>query len=285
LIYEVPAVEEVEEVERFERPDPDRHPAWFALAPSEAIERVRNGQLQPSLLLKPLYVRKRRGRIAEFFFDSWSALAPHEAGELQRGRVLRLRGADLIRPRGRRPYYRSRADQRQSNNLSNLPRYTCFRSRLLGEWVLNAQRQFSYLSDGSEDAHWQAESEIPEQTALEIACHLANAYGLMRDWVQAVGWRGVLPSTTWSDFDNAGFAPGDLPQALSREDVLDDMTELARQLADAVAFLRDENLDFSSFVPLLASEATTRQLVERFVDYIWHRYGIVHRAVDAARQE
>lgn len=89
---------------------------------AEVLRRILAGELA-KVMLQPSAVRRKNTIITELKFTSGVSFSVSEAIALQQRGVIAVVGCQLIRPRGKRPYFRDAPDADPSNNLESLPRF------------------------------------------------------------------------------------------------------------------------------------------------------------------
>lgn len=178
--YQVPREGEIVDIQNFIRPDPVRKPRVFAITPDDARGRVNRSQLKVATIINPERVRVRSGRVSEIYFSEGIALAPAEAGRMHIGRVLSLTRLKLIKPRGLPPYYRTKPDVFEHNNLTQWPAYEAYRSWKLSLELAENHRQYrSYLEDVSQEL-WSFAPSADSQTVGASMFHLVSGIALLR---------------------------------------------------------------------------------------------------------
>lgn len=90
------------------------------LAIGDVLRRIANRELM-RVDVTPVAVRRRKTMITDLKFDSGIDLTVEETIALQSRRVLTVVGCQLIRPAGKRPYYRDVPDDDPTDNLEGLP--------------------------------------------------------------------------------------------------------------------------------------------------------------------
>ncbi|MFN8424240.1 MAG: hypothetical protein U0470_12975 [Anaerolineae bacterium] len=90
------------------------------LAIDDVLRRIANRELM-RVDVTPVAVRRRKTMITDLKFDSGIDLTVEETIALQSRRVLTVVGCQLIRPAGKRPYYRDVPDDDPADNLEGLP--------------------------------------------------------------------------------------------------------------------------------------------------------------------
>ncbi len=280
LLYWVPRHQEILDVERFRRPDPERYPDLFELSPEEVDQWVSEGKLK-RCTLTPTHVRMRGGHVTEIYFDARGALAPFEAGNLQIRRALWVKGYKLITPRNGRPYYRSDPDRYESNNLSSLPPYECWRSRTRSLEFEDVTRAMIALSVGDwNDIYSRIDPTWPECRLIsERVYRFASAYPLIQTLIEAAGGKGPIPETTFFDLDHAAYDPTWPVDEIQPVDAENWLPSLMRPLVDCVASLDDNALDRLSYVPLVGDTVSTWWLTGRLLDHLWHWHRLAQDAV------
>ena len=88
----------------------------------DVLRRIANRELL-SVELTPVAVRRRKTMVTDLKFESGIDLRVEEAIALQSRRVLSVVGCQLIRPAGKRPYYRDVPDDDPGDNLERLPTF------------------------------------------------------------------------------------------------------------------------------------------------------------------
>ncbi|HAA03227.1 MAG TPA: hypothetical protein DCE18_07635 [Syntrophobacteraceae bacterium] len=280
LFYRVPNYDKIIGLDQFKRPNPDRYPDLFELTLDAAAQWVADGKLKRSII-RPAYVRLRSDHITEIYFDSRVGLAPFEAGNLQINRVLWVRGFKLIIPRNGRPYYRSNPDKYQSNNLSSLPVYECWRSRIRADEFIDVTNAMIGLAQGSWGRVYQ--NGDPGDSAIRLiseqAYRFASAYPMIQALITAMAEQQPIPPTTFYDLDHAAYDPEWPVDEMSPVDAENWLPRLVEPLAAGVATLDDEALDLMAHVPLIGDTVTTHWLTGRLLDHLWYWYGLVFRGV------
>ncbi|MEO8083571.1 MAG: DUF3892 domain-containing protein [Ardenticatenales bacterium] len=92
------------------------------LAIGDVLRRIANRELALATLT-PVAVRRERTMITDLKFDTGLDLTIEEAIALQTRRVLAVVGCQLIRPAGKRPYFRDVPDDDPGDNLEALPTF------------------------------------------------------------------------------------------------------------------------------------------------------------------
>lgn len=278
LLYRVPRRDEIVEIDRFQRPDP-RKKSVFLLNWEEVIKRVAEKQLRKSVLIRPERVRVRDGRITEMFFDTRVALAPFEAAEFQLNQVLTVLGARLVRPRQGRPYYRTKPDAFEHNNLPNLPQYNAaLAATLAGEFSDFNSRVIEYAGSVPDDMwHWVPEGE--SDSAGIIAYHAISTYSLIRDMVAGLANAESVPDTTVEDLDTASI-PDFSPDGFKRSDPANFLPAHGAELYDLLVTLTTEQLEQEGQVSLYGESMTTQRLIEKLLDYLWDRLNRMNKVKD-----
>ena len=89
---------------------------------ADVLHRITVREIEQAVLI-PAAVRRRRSTITDIKFSTGVSLSVQQAVALQQRGVVLVAGCQLIRPRGRAPYFRDTPDRDPSNNLEVLPNF------------------------------------------------------------------------------------------------------------------------------------------------------------------
>ena len=242
LEYSVPNHNQIIDIDQFKRLDPIRYPDVFAL-PMDAIEQRLKNKRIAGVWLSPKRVRKSGSRIAEFLFDDGVALSPVETANLDLIRGCRVWGAKLIQPRRGNPYYRSKRDRRESNNLAALPEFSSFRATQLAEKMQLILEKLLTITKSLKTEIWFWEFESDQLKKIPPAVyHLWAALVKMVEW-QALFAARSISSINVEDRDFAVLSVNDDPTNFLADDLFVDIEEQQLELLETIYAFNDVALN------------------------------------------
>jgi len=238
LEIDVPDYDEIRAIDNFRRLDAAHYPSVFAITTDEA-EQLSQEQLIELLRLKVVGQRPSGSRIAELLFDDGAALKPAEAAQLQDRGVLRVYGVQLVKPRGKSPYYRTDPDTRRSNNLNAKPVFRSFRAVRIAQRYEELMLQLEKIFKRTDDAVWRSNTlVISGLTIPALAYHTLSGLVLFTSWIEKIG-EGTPPNPTLEQRELAKMFQTDNPQQFPRDEgeqripgILPGLTERLMQLND-----------------------------------------------------